>query len=124
MNDATEAKLKALARAFCNYHHVGIDLERDEIADDLSCHFIRAYSLGRESDCRTFLHYEMAPAVDLANTWARESGVQEIDRPEDFRDLVSRLWDAAGRERVKLLTKIAKYEQALDPPENWPSNQP
>lgn len=55
---------------------------------------------------------QIACAVDLANTWAREFGVMECTSPYYglfLRDLISRLWDES---MARILAELEKKEAA------------
>lgn len=66
-----------------------------------------------EQDAKHEAQGELASATDLANSWARESGVPEAYNEAALKGVIDRLWSKLSVEKAKAKADLATFRAAL-----------
>lgn len=66
-----------------------------------------------EQDAKHEAQGELASATDLANSWARESGVPEAYNEAALKGVIDRLWSRLSVEKAKAEADLATFRAAL-----------
>lgn len=57
---------------------------------------------------------ELSGATDVANSWARDLGVPEIESPANLKALIYKLWDETGLKLHRCLDKVQEIAVKLE----------